>query len=308
MATSKQSFRSTTYVAQACTKVKGFKEFFYRIKRRMKTSGRSESTFKNYTRHLAQLALHYNALPGDLSDEQIEDYLYLMQQQHNVPSESHFKHTVFGLRFAFRMDGLHEKRVALPKIKQCKKLPIVLSKEEVKLLLKKTNLLKHRILIALLYDCGLRCMEIRGLQLKDIDLDRRMLHIRQSKGKKDRYVPFGDILKKGLRKYIKINQPVKWLFNGNRKGEVTESSYSQRGVQLAIKQAIKHTGIRKEVSVHILRHTYATHLLEAGTNIMTIQKLLGHGRIETTMVYLHVAEPCERPHASILDQLYEPIF
>lgn len=308
MATSKQPFRSTTYVAEACTKVKGFKEFFYRIKRRMKTSGRSESTFKNYTRHLAQLSLHYNALPGDLSDEQIEDYLYLMQQQHNVPSESHFKHTVYGLRFAFRMDGLHERRVALPKIKQCRKLPAVLSKEEVKLLLKKTNLLKHRILIALLYDCGLRCMEVRGLQLKDIDLDRQMLHIRQSKGKKDRYVPFGDILAKGLRKYIKINQPVKWLFNGIGKGEVTESSYSQRGVQLAIKQAIKHTGIRKEVSIHTLRHTYATHLLEAGTNIMTIQKLLGHGRIETTMVYLHVAEPCERPHTSILDQLYEPIF
>lgn len=315
MSRSKRSSRSTTYVAQACTKVKGFKEFFYRIKRRMKTSGRSESTFKNYTRHLALLALHYNALPADLSDEQIEDYLYLMQQQHNVPSESHFKHTVFGLRFAFRMDGLHEKRVALPKIKQCKKLPTVLSKEEVKLLLEKTNLLKHRILIALLYDCGLRCMEIRGLQLKDIDLDRQMLHIRQSKGKKDRYVPFGDTLAKGLRKYIKINQPVKWLFNGNRKaglevgkGKVTESSYSQRGVQLAIKQAIKHTGIRKQVSVHTLRHTYATHLLEAGTDIMTIQKLLGHGRIETTMIYLHVAQPYERPHASILDQLYDPIF
>ncbi|MBL7768053.1 MAG: tyrosine-type recombinase/integrase [Flavipsychrobacter sp.] len=108
-----------------------------------------------------------------------------MQQQHNTPSESYFKHTVFGLRFVFRLEGLDHKRIALPAIQRENKLPVVLSREEIKKLLCTPALLKHRILIALLYDCGLCCMEVGSLQLNDIDLNRRMLHIRQSKGKKD---------------------------------------------------------------------------------------------------------------------------
>lgn len=261
----------------------------------MKTSGRSESTLNNYARHLAQMALHFNMLPTELEEDQIEDYLYLLQQQHNTPSESYFKHTVFGLRFVFRLEGLDDKRIALPAIQRENKLPVVLSREEVKRLLCTPTLLKHRILIALLYDCGLRCMEVRSLQLKDIDLNRRMLHIRQSKGKKDRYVPIGSVLAAGLQKYIEAEGSVRWLFNGKgdpaiegRKGGDFDSRYSQRGVQWAVTQAVRQAGIKKEVSVHTLRHTYATHLLEAGMDIMTIHKLLGHESIDTTMIYLHM--------------------
>lgn len=311
MNTNKRSLKEATLVAQACAKVQGFSELYRRLKRRMSTAGRSESTLNNYARHIAQMSLHLNCLPTELDDDQIEDYLYLLQQQHDTPSESYFKHTVFGLRFLFRLEGRNDKRVALPRIKGEEKLPVVLSREEMRALLKAPTLLKHRILIALLYDCGLRCQEVRFLQLKDIDLNRRMLHVRQSKGKKDRYVPMGTVLTAGIKKYIDAECPVQWLFNGKgdaqiqgRKGGDFYSRYSQRGVQWAVKEAIKQAGINKEVSVHTLRHTYATHLLEDGTDIITIQKLLGHESIETTMVYLHVAKPSERPPLSALDRLY----
>lgn len=311
MNTNKRSPKEATLVAQASAKVQGFAEMYSRLKRRIKTSGRSSSTLNNYARHIAQMSLHLNCLPTELDDDQIEDYLYLLQQQHNTPSESYFKHTVFGLRFLFRLEGCNDKRVALPTIKNAHKLPVVLSREEMKALLKAPALLKHRILLGLLYDCGLRCQEVRFLQLKDIDFDRRMLHIRQSKGKKDRYVPMGNVLTGGIKKYIESECPVQWLFNGKgdavlegRKGGDFDSRYSQRGVQWAVTAAVKQARINKDVSVHTLRHTYATHLLEDGTDIMTIQKLLGHESIETTMIYLHVAKPSERPPLSALDRLY----
>lgn len=298
-------------VALACTNVQGFSDLYRRLKRRMKTSGRSDSTLHNYSRHLAQMALHFGALPTELEDDQIEDYLYGLQQQHNTPSESYFKHTVYGLRFLFRLEGLDDKRVALPVIERPEKLPVVLSREEMKRLLHTPQLLKHRILLGLLYDCGLRCAEVRSLELKDIDLNRRMVHVRQSKGKKDRYVPIGQVLAGGIQRYIDAERPVKWLFNGKgdsviegRKGGDFDSRYSQRGVQWAVTQAVRQAGINKDVSVHTLRHTYATHLLEAGMDILTIQKLLGHESFETTMIYLHVAQPCERPPLSTLDRLY----
>ena len=311
MSTTKRSPEGATLVALACANVQGFADIYQRLKRRMRTSGRSTSTLNNYARHLAKMALHFNCLPIELEDDQIEDYLYLLQQQHDTPSESYFKHTVYGLRFLFRLEGLDDKRVALPRIERQEKLPVVLSREEMKRLLKAPGLLKHRILIGLLYDCGLRCLEVRTLQIKDIDLNRRMIHVRQSKGKKDRYVSIGKILTDGIKKYLEAERPVNWLFNGkgdavieDRKGGDFDSRYSQRGVQWAVKEAVRQAGIKKDVSVHTLRHTYATHLLEDGMDIMSIQKLLGHESIETTMIYLHVAKPSERPPMSPLDRLY----
>ncbi|MES2778234.1 MAG: tyrosine-type recombinase/integrase [Bacteroidota bacterium] len=256
MKTTKRPPESATLVGQACANVQGFTDMYRRLKRRMKTSGRSESTLNNYSRYLAQMALHFSCLPTELEDDQIEDYLYLLQQQHNTPSESYFKHTVFGLRFLFRLEGRDDKRVALPVIAKQEKLPVVLSREDVKLLLKTPTLLKHRILIALLYDCGLRCLEVRSLQINDVDLNRRMIHVRQGKGKKDRYVPMGKVLADGIKKYLDAEHPVHWLFNGKgdpviegRKGGDFDSRYSQRGVQWAVKEAVKQAGVNKDVSV-----------------------------------------------------------
>ena len=272
-------------------------------------TGKSPSLLQNYGRHLAKLALHFGCVPTDLDPDQINDYLYLIQQEHHTPSDSYFKFTVYGLRFAFRMMGLKDQHIELPSIKREKKLPVVLSREEVKRLLKAPKLLKHRILIGLLYGCGLRCFEARNVRLADLDFDRRMLHVRKGKGKKDRYVPLSPILIRGLGNYIKAENPEEWLFNGqpvDLAGGDFDGRYSQRGVQWAVKQACKDAGISKEASVHTLRHTYATHLLEDGLDIISIKDLLGHECIETTLVYLHVAQSGRRKPFSPLDTLYNP--
>jgi site-specific recombinase XerD len=255
------------------------------------------------------MALHFGQLPTELDEDQINDYLHLMQQEHKPPSESYFKFTVYGLRYAFRISGLKEARVALPSIKREKKLPVVLSRDEVKRLMKTPTLLKHRVLIGLLYGCGLRCFEVRNLKLPDLDFDRKMLHVRKGKGKKDRYVPLCDLLIKGLKAYIDAECPSDWLFNGKqpvegRTGGAFDSRYSQKGVQWAVNEARKAAGIIKPMTVHTLRHTYATHLLEEGLDIMSIKDLLGHECIDTTLVYLHVAQNGRVKPFSPLERLY----
>lgn len=282
------------------------------MQQRMSISGKSPSTLKNYSHHVAKMALHFGQLPTELDEDQINDYLHLMQQEHKTPSESYFKFTVYGLRYAFRISGLKEARVALPSIKREKKLPVVLSRDEVKRLMKTPNLLKHRVLIGLLYGCGLRCFEVRNLKLPDLDFDRKMLHVRKGKGKKDRYVPLCDLLIKGLKAYIEAECPVDWLFNGKqpvegRTGGAFDSRYSQKGVQWAVNEARKAAGIIKPMTVHTLRHTYATHLLEEGLDIMSIKELLGHECIDTTLIYLHVAQNGRVKPFSPLERLYSQV-
>jgi integrase/recombinase XerD len=273
----------------------------------MSISGKSLNTYKSYARNIAQISLHFNCLPTELDPDQINDYLYLVQQEYKSPSDSYFKHTVYGLRYIFRICGLKDKRIELPQIRQEKKLPVVLSQEEVRRLLKAPTLLKHRILIGMIYGCGLRCFEVRNVKLSDLDFDRKMLHIRQGKGKKDRYVPLSKILINGLKRYLDAENPSEWLFNGQSQGQTGinfNRPYSQRGVQNVVMRAKKAAGIIKEMSVHTLRHSYATHLLEEGLDIMTIKDLLGHECIDTTMVYLHVAQSGRVKPFSPLDKLY----
>jgi integrase/recombinase XerD len=294
-------------MVQACNKVKGFTDQILRFQKKLSILGRSPSTFKNYSRHIAQMALHFGCLPTELEEDQITDYLHLLQQKHDTPSDSYFKHTVYGLRFLCKCEGIKVKDLGLPPIKKSKSLPTVLSETEMKKLLMSPVLLKHRILIGLLYGCGLRCMEVRSIQVADLDFDRKMLHIRVSKGNKERYVPLSDLLIRGIQKYIAAEQPRDYLFHGQpngRAGGDFDSRYSQRGIQWAVKQAARVAGIQKNVNVHTLRHTYATHLLEYGLDIMTIKDLLGHESIETTMIYLHVAQSGKVKAFSPLDRLY----
>lgn len=249
------------------------------------------------------MAMHFKCNPLHLDEEQVLDYLHYLKGQHKTPSESFFKHTVYGLRYAYRMEGMREKRVILPSVERPKKLPVVLSKQEMRRLLIAPKLLKHRLVLGLLYGCGLRCFELRKLLVKDIDFDRGLIHIREGKGRKDRYVPLSKHLARGLHTYIKHENPHHWLFNGNNaEGEVV--AYSQRGVQWVVREARKTAGLKKEVTAHTLRHTYATHLLEDGLDIVSIKELLGHAHLETTLIYLHVSQMGRRKPFSPLDTLY----
>lgn len=293
--------QEATLVQRACTKVAGFKDLHNRLEKKIIVSGKSLSTLNNYMRCIAHLSLYFNCLPTNLNLEQIEEYLFSVKKENKTPSESFFKHTVYGLRFLFRCEGLNDRAIKLPKLKRDNRLPVVLGRSEMRDLLKAPALLKHRVLIGLLYGCGLRCHEARSVLIKDVDFERNMIHVRQSKGRKDRYVPIGIHLSRGLKNYLESEQPQKWLFNGKNHQE----GFSQKGVQWVVRESTKKTGIQKHVTVHTLRHTYATHLLEDGLDIVSIKELLGHVNIVTTMVYLHVAKSGRQAPFSPLDRLYQ---
>ncbi len=280
--------------------------YYSALKRNISILGRAPRTFDNYSRHVAAMALHFQCLPTELDPEQVKDYLYLLQQRSNTPSQTYFKHTVYGLRFLLKTEGLPYEHLQLPEIAHPQSLPVILSRQEIWSMLKCAQLLKHRILIGLLYGCGLRCQEVRNLELKHLDFDRKMLHIVQSKGNKDRYVPLSVHLIRGIQKYISAAHPNKYLFEGtgNPEGKDFDGRYSQRGVQWAVKTVAKQAGIFKEVHTHMLRHSYATHLLEDGVNIITVQKLLGHANIDSTMVYLHVCQTPDQLPQSPLDKVF----
>ena len=166
-----------------------------------------------------------------------------------------------------------------------KRLPNVLSKEEVKSILQTPTNLKHQAMLSLIYACGLRKSELLNLTLKDILSDRGLLFIQQSKGKKDRVVPISNKLIELLRDYYKAFKPKTWLFEGQQSGV----KYSERSIQLVLNQAVTKAKIKKPVSLHWLRHSYATHLLESGTDLRYIQELLGHSSSRTTEIYTHVS-------------------
>ena len=287
-----------TIVQQACNKVTGFAQLYKEMERAICITGKSKSTLTNYSRHLGHLALHYNCFPLELDAEQVMDYLYLIKSR-GTPSATFFKFTVYGMRYACKLRGLEYKQFSLPEIEKDTKLPVVLNGSEVKALLKVCKMLKHRLIIGLCYGCGLRCSEVRNLQVADADLERGMLHVKQGKGSKDRCLPLGKMLCRGIAQYISAEHPRQYLFEGN-----SGQGMSQRGTQWVVGEAVKRAGIRKEVHTHTLRHSYATHLLEQGVNILTIKDLLGHACIETTMVYLHIAKPSPQTVFSPLDTLY----
>jgi integrase/recombinase XerD len=166
-----------------------------------------------------------------------------------------------------------------------KRLPNVLSKLEVKSILESPINLKHRAMLSLIYACGLRRSELLNLTLKDVLSDRHLLFIRQSKGKKDRMLPISDKLITMLREYYSAYKPKIWLFEGQKPGE----QYSERSIQLVLNQALNKAKINKPVTLHWLRHSYATHLLENGTDLRYIQELLGHSSSKTTEIYTHVS-------------------
>lgn len=265
----------------------------------IRLNGQSESTLLNYGRCLAKLALYFKACPTTLPDDKINEYLLLLRDQQN-PSYSYFKDTVYGLRLAYRLIDREDKAIRLPSIQRVKSLPLVLNRSEVRLLINTPKWKKHRILFALIYSAGLRIGEVSRLEQADIDMERMTIHIRQSKYKKDRIVPLSLYMKKGLLDYYQSVCPIRYVFNG----KATGSPLSVRAIQYIFKETLQKTNILKKANVHTLRHSYATHLLEEGTDILTLRDLLGHEDIQTTLTYLHVAQFERKKAHSPLDNLY----
>ena len=292
--------KSFTIVEQAIHQVHGFRQLYQELDDKVRLSGQSPSTLKNYARKLAQLSLHFGKLPQHISEKELNRYLAQLARQSKTPSLSDFKFMVYGLRYCYRLLGMNEKAVKLPQIKHTGKLPVVLNYQECKALFAAPELLKHRVLLAFMYSAGLRAREVSRLLISDIDTGRMMIHIRQSKYNKDRYVTLSPLVLKGLRKYYYACQPVEYLFNGNTQG----SPLSVRGMQWALREAVKKCKLQKGITLHTLRHSYATHLLEYGMDIVSIKESLGHERIETTLIYLHVARPNRSNLFSPFDRLY----
>jgi len=290
-----------TIVQFALETIDGFEQVFKVIKQNTVLQGKSQSTFNNYLRRIAIISLHFDKLPEDISDDDLKDYLTGLALESKSPSRSSFKHMVYGLRFYFRHIGQNKRAINLPTLRKDTRLPVILNRSELRELFQAPKLLKHRVMLALIYSAGLRSAEVSKLEIADVDFERKTIHIKQSKYKKDRIVPLSDYISFGLKKYLNLEKPSKWLFNGKE----NDGRYSRSGVSWVMREALKYSNIQKQVNLHSLRHSYATHLLEDGVNIVAIKDLLGHATIATTMIYLHVSRLPHTPPHSPLDTLYD---
>jgi site-specific recombinase XerD len=245
----------------------------------------SERTVETYVMRVAKFALHFGKSPDLLGLEEIRSYqLHLVEVLRS--SWAVFNQTVCALRFLYIVCLKRPWNVQhIPFPRQPKKLPVILSLQEIDRLFGAVDNLKHRTLLMTIYAGGLRLSEALHLRVKDIDNQRMALHVRQGKGAKDRYALLTETLLEQLRAYWRRERPADWLFPGRDAG----SSLTHSSVQRVCKAAALKAGLGKRVSPHTLRHCFATHQLETGTDLRTIQVLLGHRSLDTTSLYLHVA-------------------
>lgn len=252
----------------------------------LKSKRYANNTVKVYTDCMRIFLKFFNERDAcDLTDGDVirfnNDYIL-----HNKLSASYQNQAVNAIKLFFTV--LENKRMDVQLVhrpKAEKLLPNVLSKEEVQQLLKALRNRKHVAMLALIYACGLRRGEVLKLLPSDVDAKRKVLIIRQAKGRKDRIAPLPEMIIDILRAYFKEHRPMKWLFEGQQPGE----SYSERSIELVFKRALKLSGVKRPATLHWLRHSYATHLLEGGTDLRYIQELLGHKSSKTTEIYTHVS-------------------
>jgi integrase/recombinase XerD len=249
----------------------------------------SHRTAKTYVRIVREFAEHFHQSPDKLGPEQIRQYqAHLFQSKKLAPAT--VSQYVSALRFLF-IKTLHRHFLAehIPFPKSRKRLPIVLSPDEVARLIDSARNLYHRTLLMTLYSTAMRRAELCRLKVRDVDSQRMMIRIDQGKGSRDRDVPLSPKLLETLRVYWRWMQPTTFLFPGTVKGVRADVPITPNVVWLACRQAAQAAGIPKRISPHCLRHSCASHLLEAGADLRTIQVVLGHSRLEHTLVYLHLS-------------------
>lgn len=253
-----------------------------KLEQEMKLRGFSRKTCQSYLHYTSEVLRFASCSPREIKTKDVRDYLeYLVD---SGKSASTLNTVYSALKFYF--EGVMKRKffVNLPRAKNKKRLPVVLSKNEINKMLEVTKNPKHHCMLSLLYGCGLRISELVDLKMLNIDLDRRMLRVYRGKGDKDRYVVLPEKLVLILEKQKEMKNIDDYLFTNNREGKM-----STRSIDKIVKKAVNLAGIQKIVSAHTLRHSFATHLLENGTDIRYIQELLGHARLETTQIYTHVA-------------------
>ncbi len=261
----------------------------------------SNSTLRVYTGFIKDfLRFHKNVVPERLDGEHVRLFVEWAVQKHGYAISTH-RQLVSALRhFAFFYPNCAIDPDALDRPNKQRKLPVVLSMEEVMRILQATKNLKHKVIIALLYSSGLRIGELLDLKLNAFDFERKVLHIKSGKGRKDRYTQLADSVLPLIKTYYDAYHPQQYFIEGQKGGRYTGSS-----VRVFLKESCKLAGVIKPVTPHTLRHSYATHLLENGTGLRYIQELLGHSKPETTMVYTHVSSHDLTDVRSPLDTLVQ---
>lgn len=261
--------------------------------------GYSNKTKKNYINHIKAFQRYLNKNLENIIEEDVKAYLnYLLIDK--KCSHSYANQAISSIKF-LNSYVLHKPALMIyvNRPKKERKLPDVLSKEEVKRILTALENKKHITILNLIYSAGLRVSELTNLKIEDIDSNRMLIKVRQGKGKKDRYVMLAENMLIQLREYYKEYKPTKWLFEGGKKG----SHITSRTVQRIFENSCDKAKINKDASVHTLRHSFATHLLETGVDIRYIQELLGHSSSKTTEIYTHVTTKNIANIKSPLDEL-----
>jgi integrase/recombinase XerD len=262
----------------------------------MQLNGLAERTQEAYLLAVRQLARHYRKSPDQINEEELRQYfLFLKNEKHAARSTCTL--ALCGIKFFFQHTlGREWKTFELMRPPKEKKLPVVLSVQEVAAILAHVRVQHYRVCLVVIYACGLRLLEGVHLQVKDIDSARRMLHICQGKGGRDRYVPLPEACLGMLRRHWLTHRNRVWMFPALRTGQSPEHAnqpMSESNVQKAFRLALWESGIHKSATVHTLRHSYATHLLEAGLNLRIIQTYLGHASPATTAIYTHLTSMTE---------------
>lgn len=262
------------------------KDSICKFERWLKSKRYSENTIKTYCEALKSFLYFYNNVDiKDITNDYVIRYNneYILNKKLSSSYQNQIVNAIKLFFSSIETKTINPELIHRPKRE--KLLPNVLSKQEVKQILEAHSNIKHKAMLSLIYSCGLRCGELLSLKPEHIDSNRGIVLIKQSKGKKDRIVPLSLKILELLRMYFKEHKPKTFLFEGQNEGMM----YDSRSLQMVLKQALEKTKIKKPVTLHWLRHSYATHLMESGTDMRYIQELLGHKSSKTTEIYTHVS-------------------
>src|SRR5512140_2345952 len=273
----------------------------------MQLHGYAERTQEAYLLAVRQLAKHCRKPPNQIEEEELRQYFLFLKNERQV-SRSTCTLSLCGIKFFYeRTLGREWKTFEFLRPPNEKKLPVVLSVSEVGRVLGGVHRQPYRVCLTIIYACGLRLLEGVRLQVKNIDSQRKMIHICAGKGGKDRYIPLPTASLEMLRQYWRTHRNPEWLFprlHGTWQGPInTSEPMDETAVQKAFRTALKASGIPKPATVHTLRHSFATHLLEAGTDLRTIQLYLGHASITTTTIYLHLTSVTQTQSRQRIDEM-----